>query len=151
NGGKAELSELRTLCAAHDGATVDMLICPPFTLIAAAANAAEGHALAIGGQDCHAAESGAHTGDISAIMLVDTGATAVIVGHSERRTDHGESSDAVCAKARAAHAAGLIAIICVGESLAQREAAKTLDIIDAQISASIPDTATGDTTVIAYE
>src|SRR5690606_28430108 len=97
--------------------------------------------IAIGGQDCHAAASGAHTGDISAAMLADAGASAVILGHSERRADHGESSEAVRAKAEAAHAAGLITIICTGESLEQREAARTLAIIGAQIAASIPDTA----------
>ncbi len=151
NGGKAELDGLATLCAGHDGAAVDILICPPFTLIGAAAQQAEGHALAIGGQDCHASEAGAHTGDISAKMLAEAGATAVILGHSERRADHGETSDNVRAKARAAHAAGLTALICVGESLEQREAQNTLDIIGGQISSSVPDTATGENTIIAYE
>ncbi|MFX0544517.1 triose-phosphate isomerase [Roseovarius sp. S1116L3] len=151
NGLRADLDMLDALCAAHDGAAVDLLICPPFPLIPGAADRAMGHALAIGGQDCHAEASGAHTGDVSAAMLADVGARAVILGHSERRSDHGETSDDVRVKAKAAHAAGLLAIICVGESLAQREAQNTLDIIGGQLSSSIPDTATGENTVVAYE
>ncbi|MCQ0093021.1 triose-phosphate isomerase [Roseovarius sp. M141] len=151
NGARADLTQLQALCAAHDGATVDLLICPPFTLIAAAVDICASHALRIGGQDCHAAAAGAHTGDISAAMLKDAGADAVILGHSERRADHAEISDDVRNKARAAHEAGLLAIICVGESLAEREAQNTLDIIGGQLSSSIPDTATGENTVIAYE
>ncbi len=151
NGGAAELEGIADLCAAHDGAAVDLLICPPFTLIASAAARAAGHALQIGAQDCHAEASGAHTGDISAKMLTDAGACTVIIGHSERRSDHGETSDLVRAKALAAHAVGLAAIICVGESLAHREAQNTLDIIGGQLSAGVPDTATGENTVIAYE
>jgi triosephosphate isomerase len=151
NGGAAQLAALDALCADHDGASVDVLICPPFTLIGAAVQRAEGSALMIGGQDCHSAASGAHTGDISAPMLAEAGACAVILGHSERRSDHGETSDHVRAKAKAAHAAGLTAIICVGESLDQREAQNTLDIIGGQLSLSIPDTATGENTVVAYE
>ena len=103
------------------------------------------------GKDCHAALSGAHTGDISAEMLLDAGARAVILGHSERRADHGETSEDVRAKAQAAQAAGLTTIICVGESLAQREAGRTLDIIGAQVSVSLPETATAENCVIAYE
>jgi triosephosphate isomerase len=105
----------------------------------------------IGAQDCHAAPSGAHTGDISAPMLADAGARAVILGHSERRADHGETSALVAQKARAAHAAGLIAVICLGETLAEREGAQTLDVIAAQLRASLPDTASAASTVIAYE
>lgn len=151
NGTRADLAQLAALCAAHDGADVDLLICPPFTLIAPACEAIGGHALHIGGQDCHPKIAGAHTGDISAQMLKDAGASAVILGHSERRAGHGETSDAVRAKARAAHDAGLTAIICVGESLTEREAQNTLDIIGGQLSSSIPDTTTGENTVIAYE
>lgn len=151
NGQKATLAELRTLCAAHDSGAVDMLICPPFTLIEAAACETQDHALAIGAQDCHASVSGAHTGDISAPMLADAGASAVILGHSERRANHLETSDEVRAKAQAAYNAGLTAIICVGESLEQREAAHTLEVIGEQISASVPDALSGKNTVIAYE
>ncbi|MFX0540265.1 triose-phosphate isomerase [Roseovarius sp. S4756] len=151
NGLSADLDTLDALCAAHQDAAVDLLVCPPFPLIPGAAARVKGHALAIGGQDCHAETSGAHTGDTSAVMLADVGASAVILGHSERRSDHGETSDDVRAKAKAAHAAGLLAIICVGESLAQREAQNTLDIIGGQLSSSIPDTATGENTVVAYE
>jgi triosephosphate isomerase len=149
NGGTAELDSLRELGRTRGGAAVDILICPPFTLITAAV--AQSGAIAIGAQDCHADEAGAHTGDTSARMLADVGASAVILGHSERRANHGETSEGVQGKARAAHAAGLIAIVCVGESLAQREAQNTLDIIGEQLATSIPDTATGENTVIAYE
>ena len=150
NGGAAELDGVAALGKAHGSAGIDVLICPPHTLISAASRRAEGRVM-IGGQDCHTESAGAHTGDVSARMLADCGAVAVILGHSERRAAHGETCDLVCAKTRAAHAAGLMAIICVGESHAEREAQNTLDIIGAQLSASIPDTATGDNTVIAYE
>ncbi len=146
NGSVAQLSELSGL--GH--ADIDVLICPPATLIAVAANAAE-TGLMIGAQDCHAAASGAHTGDISTAMLAEAGATHVIVGHSERRADHAETDDQVRAKAEAITAQGLIAIICIGETLAQREAGETLSILDAQLSASTPDNATAANTVIAYE
>ena len=151
NGTRAALSELQTLADAHPAPSVDILICPPATLILRAADLLAGTSLRIGAQDCHADASGAHTGDISAPMLADAGATAVIVGHSERREDHGETSEMVRAKARAAHAAGLTAIICVGESLAEREARNTLDIIGGQLATSIPDGCTAANTVIAYE
>ncbi len=151
NGRYADLAQIEALCAAHDGTDADLLICPPFTLIAAASNLGAGHALRIGGQDCHAEDSGAHTGDVSAEMLKDAGASAVILGHSERRADHAETSEGVRAKARAALEAGLLTIICVGESLAEREAHSTLNVIGAQLSASIPDAATGENTVVAYE
>ena len=151
NGLGADLEELQALAKAHENPDVDLLICPPATLVSRAADIARGTAIGIGGQDCHAAESGAHTGDISAAMLRDGGATAVILGHSERREDHEESSEMVRAKARAAMAHGLMAVICMGESLAQREAANTLDIIAGQLAASLPDTATAENLVIAYE
>ena len=115
------------------------MICPPATLIAGFAAAAAGSALKVGGQDCHAKASGAHTGDISAEMLADAGATAVIVGHSERRADHRESDADVRAKAEAGWRAGLTAIVCVGETQAQREAGQTLDIIGGQLAGSLPD------------
>ncbi|MEB8386094.1 triose-phosphate isomerase [Rhodobacteraceae bacterium KMM 6894] len=151
NGLRSDLAQIDALRRAHDGADVDLMICPPFPLIAAAADGCAGHAMQIGAQDCHAAPSGAHTGDTSTVMLKDAGASAVILGHSERRADHGETSDMVRAKARAAHAAGLMAIICVGENLAEREAQNTLDIIAGQLASSVPDTATGENTVVAYE
>ena len=151
NGISAGLTELESLAKSHADANVDILICPPATLLHRAAETAKGSPIRIGGQDCHANENGAHTGDISAQMLADTGATAVIVGHSERREDHDERNEDVRAKAKAAIDAGLTAVICLGESLAQREAANTLDIIAGQMSGSIPDLATGENVVIAYE
>ena len=149
NGLRADLKELDALAADFGAPKVDILICPPATLIHDAR--ARSGAIAIGGQDCHAEQSGARTGDISAPMLKDAGATSVILGHSERREDHGESSEEVRAKALAAQAAGLCTVICVGESLGQREAANTLDIIGGQMSTSVPDSATGENLVIAYE
>ncbi|QFT93307.1 Triosephosphate isomerase [Roseovarius sp. THAF9] len=151
NGTRAALEELSALAQAHPDPSVDILICPPATLIQTAAALVADGPIRIGGQDCHARGSGAHTGDISAQMLLDAGATSVILGHSERREDHGESSDDVNAKTRAAHAAGLVAIVCVGESLSQREAANTLDIIGGQLATSLPDGCTAANTVIAYE
>lgn len=124
--------------------TVDVLICPPAPLLASAA----AH-YPTGAQDCHAAASGAHTGDISAPMIAATGASAVILGHSERRADHGETSAEVCAKAKAARAAGLTPIICLGETLNERDAGETLAVIGAQLAASLPDGA--GPLVIAYE
>jgi triosephosphate isomerase len=151
NGTGAALAELEALAKALPDAAAEVLVCPPATLIHRAARAVAGSAIAIGGQDCHAATTGAHTGDISAAMLRDAGASHVILGHSERREDHGERNEDVRAKARAAIDAGLIAIVCVGESLAEREAANTLDIIGGQLSGSVPDMVTGENLVIAYE
>ncbi|SDN91282.1 triosephosphate isomerase [Lutimaribacter pacificus] len=151
NGTLADLEQIEALISAHPDPSVDLLLCPPATLIHPAAAMVRDHPLTIGGQDCHAETGGAHTGDIAAAQLADAGARAVILGHSERREDHEEDSECVRAKARAAHAAGLMAVICVGESLAQREALNTLDIIGGQVSASVPDTATGENLVIAYE
>jgi triosephosphate isomerase len=130
---------------------VDLLVCPPATLIADFARAARGSPVAIGGQDCNAEAAGAHTGDISAEMLKDAGATAVIVGHSERRTDHHENDAQVRAKALAARRAGLTAIVCVGEKRSEREAGKTLDIVGTQLEGSLPDGATASNLVVAYE
>jgi triosephosphate isomerase len=147
NGLKSNLAELEALAAQHPKASVDILICPPATLVAACANLP----FQIGGQDCHSAENGAHTGDVSAAMLADAGAAAVITGHSERRTDHGETDALVAAKSTAAYASGLKAVICIGETLEQRENGITLHVIDAQLAGSIPDAATAANTVIAYE
>ncbi len=146
NGLAASLAEVSQL---PKGGDVTVLICPPATLLAPMA--ALGRDVAAGGQDCHVAASGAHTGDISAPMLADAGATYVIVGHSERRTDHGETSETVAQKAQSAYAAGLIAVICLGETLDQREAGETLAVIAEQLKASIPAEATAQNTVIAYE
>ena len=129
----------------------DLLICPPATLIVPFAAAVSGSAVAIGAQDCHAEASGAHTGDIAAEMLKDAGARAVIVGHSERRTDHHETDVEVCAKASAAHRAGLTAIVCIGEQRSERAAGRTLDVIGRQLDGSLPDGATGADLVVAYE
>ncbi len=151
NGTTAALAEVRALIAAQPSPACDMLLCPPATLIAAMALAAKGSSLAIGGQDCHQNPSGAHTGDISANQLRDAGASHVILGHSERRADHAESDALVCAKAGAAIAVGLIAIVCLGETEGQRDAGTTLAVIGAQLDASVPATATAATLVIAYE
>jgi triosephosphate isomerase len=129
----------------------DAMICPPATLVAALAREAAGSRLQVGAQDCHAAASGAHTGDISAEMLKDAGATAVIVGHSELRADHGEGDREVRQKALAAHRAGLSAIVCIGETAGQRRAGLTLDVVGRQLAGSVPDKATAGDTIIAYE
>ena len=129
--------------------TVDILVCPPFTLLAGFAARARGTRVAIGGQDCHAKPSGGHTGDIAAEMLADAHASFVIVGHSERRQDHHETDAEVCAKARAARRAGLVPIVCVGETRAERDAGKARDVVGTQLAGSLPDGA-GDF-VLAYE
>jgi triosephosphate isomerase len=129
----------------------DVMVAPPATLIASFAAAAAGSQLLIGAQDCHAKSSGAHTGDIAAEMLKDAGASAVILGHSERRADHGETSAEVKAKAAAAHRAGLVAIVCIGETQGERAAGATLNVVSRQLKNSLPDGATAANTVIAYE
>ncbi|MEE2920628.1 triose-phosphate isomerase [Hyphomonas sp.] len=153
NGLKASLGEIRDAAAGvgQGKAGVEALLCVPATLLALAAEAVHGSALKIGGETCHPAESGAHTGDISAEMLADAGASHVIVGHSERRTDHGETNEIVAAQAEAALRAGLTPIICIGESLDQRKAGETLDFVASQIAGSIPDGAEADQIVLAYE
>jgi len=151
NGTQAALAEVRALIAAVNAPGCDMLLCPPATLIAAMAEIAQGSALNVGAQDCHAKASGAHTGDLSAPMLADAGASHVILGHSERRADHGETDTQVKAKAEAAMAAGLVAIICVGETEAQRDEGNTLEVIGRQLDASVPHGATAAHLVIAYE
>ena len=146
---RAELGKLKEALAAQAPAC-EVLICPPFTLIAQAAWALKG-AFALGGQDCHAKPSGAFTGDVSAEMLKDAGASYVIVGHSERRQYHGESDADVAAKAEAAWRAGLTAIICIGETEDQRSAGDHNHICAGQIVGSVPSAATAANTVIAYE
>jgi triosephosphate isomerase len=151
NGLNASLPEISAIAEAAAGiAGADLLICPPATLVAAAAVAAAGK-IAIGGQDCHAKASGAHTGDISAEQLKDCGATCVIVGHSERRADHAESDEIVRGKAEAALRAGLTVIVCVGETHLQRDAGQTLAVVGGQLSGSLPHGATAKNLVVAYE
>ncbi|GAA4534212.1 triose-phosphate isomerase [Chelativorans composti] len=154
NGTGASLGELQAIAAGFaeaSGAKADGLICVPATLLDRASKVLAGSPVASGGQDCHAKDSGAHTGDISAPMLKDCGASFVIVGHSERRADHGETDADVAAKARAAWKAGLVAIICIGETREQREAGETLTVLSSQIAGSVPAEATAANTVIAYE
>jgi triosephosphate isomerase (TIM) len=153
NGIKASLAEIAAIAAAAvagETGGAEVLICPPATLIAAAADAVGG-TIAIGGQDCHAKASGAHTGDISAEQLKDAGATYVIVGHSERRADHCESDEGVRFKAEAALRAGLTAIVCIGETQLQREAGQTLAVVGGQLARSLPHGATEENLVVAYE
>lgn len=154
NGLKAGLSELEAICAGYAGglkAKADFLICPPATLLAEAARTVAGKGVFVGGQDCHAKASGAHTGDLSAEMLKDAGAGFVIVGHSERRADHAETDAAVRAKAEAGWRAGLTVIVCVGEKKEQREAGKAIAVVREQLAGSIPDGATAAKLVVAYE
>jgi triosephosphate isomerase len=151
NGLNASLAEIAAIAAAAaEISGADLLICPPATLIQAAVTATAGK-IAIGGQDCHAKASGAHTGDISAEQLKDCGAGFVIVGHSERRADHGESDEIVRAKAEAALRAGVVAIVCVGETQLQREAGQTLAVVGGQMAGSLPQHATAQNLVVAYE
>jgi triosephosphate isomerase len=137
--------------APNMAARLELMICPPATLLAEFAAQTRGSAIAIGAQDCHAEPSGAYTGDLSAEMLKDAGAVAVIVGHSERRAFHGETDTDVNAKARAAWRAGLTAIVCVGETQDQRAAGKTLTVVGTQLAGSLSDAATVDNLVVAYE
>ena len=154
NGMRAALAEIKAIAEGYDVALQNraaLLICTPATLVLTAAASCLGSKLEIGGQDCHAKASGAHTGDISAEMLADCGASFVIVGHSERRADHGESNETVKAKAEAALRAGLRAIVCVGETRAEREAGKALAVVRKQVKNSLPAGANRWNTVIAYE
>jgi triosephosphate isomerase (TIM) len=129
----------------------EVLLCPPATLIMAVADAVKGSGVLVGGQNCHAKASGAHTGDVAAEMLRDAGCTHVIVGHSERRTDCGETDAKVRAKAEAAWRAGLLPIVCIGETLAEREGGKTLSVLESQLKGSVPSGATAAKLVVAYE
>ena len=145
HGSLAALAELDAIAMATRGRDVDVAICPPFTLIAAAT----GRGVAIGAQDCHPDANGAHTGDVAAAMLAEAGASLCIVGHSERRANHGEGNALVRAKTTAAQAAGLTPILCVGETLAQRDAGEALAVVAAQLAGSLPDDWSN--LVIAYE
>ena len=149
NGTLASLAELDALLG--EDRDCEVLICPPATLIHPMVARIAGAAVAVGGHDCHADANGAHTGDLAAAQLADAGAEYVIVGHSERRTDHAEDDATVAAKAQAAHKAGLTAIVCVGETEAQRDGGETLDVIARQLAGSIPDGARAGNTVVAYE
>jgi triosephosphate isomerase (TIM) len=155
NGTAASLGEVTKLVAGLGAGlgTVpcDVLIAPPATLVHRLSQISGGGKLAVGGQDCHAKASGAHTGDTSAEMLRDSGASAVIVGHSERRADHSESDATVRAKAEAVHRAGMTAIVCVGETIDQRKAGQTLAIVLSQIAGSMPASSSAANTVVAYE
>ena len=152
NGLRAAAAELDKIIQGARGLpAVDLMVCPPATLLAQFAAAAQGGPVRIGAQDCHAEPSGAFTGDLSAEMLKDAGAVAVIVGHSERRSYHGETDADVRKKALAARRAGLMAIVCVGETRAEREAGRALAVVGAQLDGSLPDGATAENLVVAYE
>ena len=129
----------------------DAALCPPAPLLFVVAEAIEGAPVALGAQDCHPEPSGPHTGDVSAETLADAGCRYVIVGHSERRAEHGETDALVRKKAQAAHRAGLVAIVCIGETLAERDGGKTIEVVTRQLKGSLPDAAAAANTVIAYE
>ena len=153
NGTSAAVTEVRLLAEMLKGVQLrcDVLVCPPATLLAPMHKLLASSVIKLGGQDCHARTAGAFTGDISAEMLKDAGATSVIVGHSERRVGHGETDAVVRAKAQAAHRAGLVAIVCIGETQAERERNETLSVLSRQVEGSLPPGATAKDTVIAYE
>jgi triosephosphate isomerase len=154
NGTRASLNEIKAMAEGVKGPLsekVEALICPPVTLLYVSTALCDDSPLLIGAQDCHEKVSGAHTGDVSAEMIADCFGTHVIVGHSERRTDHGETDALVRAKAEAAHAADLVAIVCIGETEAERKSGRTLDVLKTQLAGSVPDGAVAENTVIAYE
>lgn len=147
----AELVSFRESLQAAPVSGAEVMVCPPATLLTRAAEVLAGSEIALGAQDCHPMDSGAHTGDISAEMLADAGATAVIVGHSERRLDHGETDALINAKALAAYRAGLSVIICIGETEEQHKTGETLEVLRRQLQGSVPESARATNTVIAYE
>lgn len=154
NGLRADMAEFAAVArglTAELSDAADAMICPPYTLLAAFANHPDRGALGVGAQDCHTAGSGAHTGDISAAMIADCGASAIIVGHSERRQDHGESDALVADKAKAVWNAGLTAIICIGETESERRGGTTLAVVEQQLAGSVPEGATAQNSVVAYE
>ncbi len=155
NGLKAALTEVlavgEALSGPLKGIAADVMVAPPATLLVVMAETCRAAPLTFAGQDCHPKPSGAHTGDLSAEMLKDAGASAVIVGHSERRADHGDTSAIVCRKAAAAHRAHLTAIVCIGETEGERKAGLTLDVVARQLKNSVPDFAVAANTIIAYE
>jgi triosephosphate isomerase len=151
HGTLASARELATGVATGAAPAADLLVCPPFLHLSAVAEALAGSAVALGAQDCHAQPKGAHTGDVSASMLADLGARFVILGHSERRADHGESDAVVLAKAEAALAAGLTPVVCVGESEAQRLAGEAEAVVAGQLAGSLPEGFASAGGVVAYE
>lgn len=153
NGLRDSLPEIKAIAEGVEALsdTIDALICPPATLLYVSTALCDGTALMIGAQDCRAEASGAFTGDLSAEMIADCMGTHVIVGHSERRTLHGETDATVRAKAEAAFRAGLTAIVCIGETEAERKSGQTLDVLGRQLAGSLPDAATAEDTVVAYE
>ena len=153
NGLRASLGEIDALREQVAAAELDLdiMVCPPATLTAATAQRLVGTPVGVGAQDCHTEASGAHTGDISPEMLADAGAVAVIVGHSERRADHGESDAVIRLKAQAAHRAGLVSIVCVGETEQERRSGRTLDVVTGQLRGSLPPQANAADTIVAYE
>ncbi|MBC8037960.1 MAG: triose-phosphate isomerase [Rhizobiales bacterium] len=153
NGGIAMLKEPRLLAGMLNDVKLEceVMVCPPAVLVSGIKAIFKGSRIKLGAQDCHWEASGAHTGDISAEMLKEAGCSAVIVGHSERRADHGETDAMVNKKAKAAHRAGLTAIICIGETLAERKAGQTLEVVSRQLKGSLPEGSTAADTVIAYE
>ena len=146
NGTTADLPVIQEIAQAAKGASSGVALCLPATLLNAARDT-----MCLGGQDCHANDAGAHTGDIAAPMLADAGAEMVIVGHSERRADHGETDEIIVAKAKAGWAAGLTVILCIGETEDQYRGGQTLDVLASQIAGSLPEGATPDNIIIAYE
>ena len=151
NGLRADLAEVQALAAAQPEPGCEVIICPPAPLLAALAAACAGSSVSVGAQDCHDQVSGAHTGDIAAELLADAGASHIITGHSERRADHGETDAVVAAKTAAVWRAGLVAILCVGETEAERDAGATLEVVRRQIAGSLPDGASAVNTILAYE
>ncbi len=149
--GAALAGKLAALMQGAGAPGFDMVVCPPFTIIADIGKIIAGSGIALGAQDCHAADKGAHTGDVSAAMLADLGCRFVIVGHSERRTGHGETDAQVKAKANAVVGRGLTAIVCIGETEAERDAGKTLAVVTAQLDGSLPERASASNVVVAYE
>lgn len=149
NGTAASLAEVEALHSMLESPQCDILLCPPATLLSRMVSVSG--SIMIGGQDCHSASSGAHTGDVSAQMIADAGGEAVIIGHSERRSDYGEQDTLIAAKATAAISAGLLAIICVGETEAERDDGQAETVVLNQLAASVPEHASADTAVIAYE
>lgn len=151
NGLASSLAEIEALKGLAGESTCDIVVCPPFTLVGKAVECAKGSAITIGAQDCHPEAEGAYTGDVSADMLAEIGARYVILGHSERRTSHGEDDEMIARKVAAAHRAGLVPIVCVGETGSERDEGRAIEVVDEQLLGSIPTGAASDNLAIAYE